>query len=178
MDSNNIVWMDLEMDGLNPKENTILEIATIVSNSELEILEQGPVFTISQPLSRLEKMDEWNTTHHQKSGLWDRVLESKTTLEEAQIQTLAFIKKWTPTKKCPLAGNSIAQDQRFLYEYMPKIIDHLHYRLIDVSTFKELSYRWAPELPNFAKKGSHRALDDILESIDELKYYRKHILKV
>jgi oligoribonuclease len=174
---NNIVWMDLEMTGLNPDVDQIIEIATIITDENLNILAEGPNDTIKAPQKLLEGMDEWNTTHHKKSGLYDRVLSSQINLEDAEKRTLNFIKEWTVKDKNPLAGNSISQDRRFLYKYMPKIIGQLHYRNIDVSSIKELQNRWWPQLPHFQKSDSHRALDDIIESIEELRYYKKTIFK-
>lgn len=174
----NLVWIDLEMSGLDPEHNTIIEIATIVTDKNLNILEKGPNLAIKQSLKLLESMDEWNTTHHTASGLWDKVLNDSVSMEEADEATLNFIKKWTMEGKNPLCGNSIGQDRRFLYKYMPQISEHLHYRNIDVTSIKEIAKRWYPELPAFNKLEKHQALDDIIESIDELKYFQEHIFKV
>ena len=174
----NLVWIDLEMSGLDPEHNTIIEIATIVTDKDLNILEKGPNLAIKQSLKLLESMDEWNTTHHTASGLWDKVLNDSVSMEEADKATLDFIKKWTMEGKNPLCGNSIGQDRRFLYKYMPQISEYLHYRNIDVTSIKEIAKRWYPELPAFNKLEKHQALDDIIESIDELKYFQEHIFKV
>ncbi len=174
----NLVWIDLEMSGLDPEHNTIIEIATIVTDKNLNIIEKGPNLAIKQSLKLLESMDEWNTTHHTASGLWDKVLNDSVSMEEADKATLDFIKKWTTEGKNPLCGNSIGQDRRFLYKYMPQISEHLHYRNIDVTSIKEIAKRWYPELPAFNKLEKHQALDDIIESIDELKYFQEHIFKV
>lgn len=171
----NLVWIDLEMSGLDPEICTILEIATIVTDKDLNILAQGPNLAITQPIEVLESMDEWNTTHHTASGLWDRVLNDSVSMEEADQATLEFIQQWTLPGKAPLCGNSIGQDRRFLYKYMPVISDHLHYRNIDVTSIKELAKRWYPELPEFKKQEKHLALDDIIESIDELKYFSSKV---
>lgn len=174
----NLIWIDLEMSGLDPAVNVILEIATIITDKDLNILEEGPVLVISQDPELFETMDEWNQTHHVQSGLWQRVLDSQTTLEQAQEQTLAFIEKYSLTKKNILCGNSIAQDRSFIAKYLPLIHNYLHYRMIDVSTIKELCKRWydSPSLV-YKKKNIHRALDDIKESIEELKFYRAEIFR-
>jgi len=168
-----LVWVDLEMTGLDPDRDTILEIATLITNDELEVLAEGPALVIHQDKSVLDRMDAWNTEHHGKSGLTQRVLDSTTTLAEAEAQTLAFVKTYCVERMSPLCGNSIWQDRRFLCRYMPKFESYLHYRNIDVSTVKELVRRWygdgtkPPE-----KKHAHLALDDIRESIAELEFYR------
>ncbi len=164
--------MDLEMTGLEPETDTILEIATLVTDSDLKILAEGPVITIKMPLLRLQNMDDWNREHHTKSGLWQRALTSPHSLEDAEDMTLRFLRDWTDRNKSPLCGNSITQDRRFLYKYMPKVSEQLHYRNIDVSSIKELYHRWYPKKPNFQKAKTHRAMDDILESIEEMRYYR------
>ncbi len=180
MDNNqeqHMVWMDLEMTGLEPETDTILEIATLITDSQLNLIAEGPVLTISHPLEKLEAMDEWNTTHHKASGLWERVLNEGVSLAEAEAQTLSFIAKYCKANSSPLCGNSIGQDRRFLYKYMPDISHFLHYRNVDVSTLKELTKRWYPQAQPFKKANVHRALDDILESIEELKHYRSHFFK-
>ncbi len=178
LSENNLVWIDCEMTGLIPEEDTILEIATIVTDSQLNVLAEGPVLAIHQPEEILTNMDEWNTTHHTESGLLDRVRQSTVTLAEAEAQTLAFLKEHTFPRTAPLCGNSIAQDKMFLRLYMPAIIEHLHYRMIDVSSIKELVRRWFPEPMHApAKRNAHLALDDIRESIEELQYYRTNIFR-
>lgn len=174
----NLIWIDLEMTGLNPDTDLIIEIATVVTDSQLNVLAQGPVLAISQPQSALDAMDEWNTTHHNRSGLVKRVQDSNITEQDAIAQTIDFLKVWVDAGDSPLCGNTIGQDRRFLVKYMPTLDEYFHYRSIDVSTLKELAKRWEPEmLKGFKKKGAHLALDDILESIEELKYYREHFIK-
>lgn len=173
----NLVWMDLEMSGLYPEKDVILEIATIVTDDNLKIIGEGPVIAIHQPENIFEGMDAWNTKHHTQSGLVDRCRKSRYSLADAEMETLKFIKQFTIEKSNVLCGNSITQDRRFLYKYMPKISDWLCYRNVDVSSIKELTYRWYPKLPPFQKQEKHQALDDIRESIAELEYYRKTIFK-
>jgi oligoribonuclease len=168
--SKNIIWIDMEMTGLDPDVETILEIATIITDPNLNIIATGPEFIIHEPEDRFEKMDLWNQTHHKQSGLWGKVVASNTSLEEAEHKTLAFIKKHS-TNHCYLAGNSIWQDRRFIMKHMKKLDKYLHYRMIDVSSIKILADYWFPRL-SFDKKNSHRAMDDIKESIEELKFYR------
>ncbi len=178
LDRLNLIWIDLEMTGLNPQQDLIIEIATVVTDKDLNILAEGPELVIHQDKSVLDSMDDWNQRHHGQSGLIKRVRESPTNEHAAESQTLEFLRQWVPSGASPMCGNSICQDRRFLFRYMPKLEAFFHYRNLDVSTLKELARRWAPELTNgFIKKSSHRALDDILESIDELKFYRKHFLK-
>lgn len=172
-----IVWMDLEMSGLDPKKDHILEIATLITDKHLNIIATGPELVISQPLHVLQNMDQWNTEHHKASGLWDKVLKSHISLEHAEKQTLDFIKTLTQPQKNPLAGNSVWQDRRFISKYMPHIHKHLHYRLIDVSTINELAQRWYPSLKLPKKQGAHRALGDIQESIQELIFFKKTIFQ-
>jgi oligoribonuclease len=175
---NNLVWIDMEMTGLYPTTDRIIEIATIVTDSQLNVLAQGPVMAIHQPDSRLDAMDKWNTKHHGASGLTQRVKESVITEEEAEKRTLDFLKKYVPAGKSPMCGNSVWQDRRFLTLYMPTLEQYFHYRHIDDSTLKELMLRWRPDLKEGFKKASkHEALADILESIEELKYYRDHFIK-
>ncbi len=175
----NLIWIDLEMTGLNPLEDQIIEIATLVTDKDLRIIAEGPELVIHQPQGVLDGMDEWNRTHHGQSGLIARVLESSLKVEEAEAQTLAFLTQWVPQGVSPICGNSICQDRRFLARGMPRLEAYFHYRNLDVSTLKELTSRWAPHLmAGFTKKGSHRALDDIRESIAELHYYRQHVLKI
>jgi oligoribonuclease len=171
----NLVWMDLEMSGLDPKHETILEIATVVTDNNLNILSNGPNLVIHQPKALLDNMDDWNKKHHGASGLTKKVRKSNVTLKEAEKLTLDFIKQYCKEKEAPLCGNSIAQDRRFLIKYMPKLEGWLHYRNIDVSTIKELTARWYPnKFTPPTKKGSHKALTDIKESIKELVYYREN----
>jgi len=173
----NLVWMDLEMSGLDPEKDVILEIATIVTDPELNILAEGPVIAIHQGENVFEGMDEWNTRHHTASGLVDRCRRSRYSTSDAEQETLAFIKPFTEKSKNVLCGNSITQDRRFLYKYMPNISEWLCYRNIDVSSIKELTFRWYPKLEEFQKEKRHEALNDIRESIAELAYYRKTIFK-
>jgi oligoribonuclease len=173
-----MMWVDLEMTGLEPETCTIIEIAALVTDSELQILAEGPSIVIHHESPVLERMDAWNQEHHKKSGLYGAVLASKISLAEAEQQVLAFAKEWLAPRKAPLCGNSIWQDRRFLCKYMPALEGHLHYRNIDVSSFKECIKRWYPKGPELArKKEAHRALDDIKESINELSFYRKTFLK-
>ena len=166
------------MTGLDPEVDRIIEIATIVTDSSLNVLEEGPVLVIEQPQSALDGMDEWNVTHHTASGLLERMKTDGVDQDYAEHETLTFIQKFVEAGKAPLCGNSIGQDRRFLVKYMPTLEAHLHYRNIDVSTVKELALRWRPELVSqVEKKGNHRAIDDIRESIEELRYYREHFLK-
>jgi oligoribonuclease len=176
--STNLVWMDLEMSGLDPKTCVILEIATLITDKDLNLVAQGPALVIHQPLGLLEGMDDWNKKHHKASGLWEMVQSSRTTLAEAEQKTLEFVSLHCKEKTSPLCGNTIYQDRRFLIEYMPKLESYLHYRLVDVSTIKELVKRWyGPELQAPLKKQKHKALEDILETIEELKFYKANIFK-
>ena len=171
----NMVWIDLEMSGLDPEKEKIIEIATIVTDWELNVVAEGPELIIHQNDKVLNAMDDWNKKHHRQSGLWDRVLESKTTVQEAENQTLAFIKKYVP-KGGILAGNSIWQDRRFMIKEMPLLDAYMNHRMIDVSSFKVIAKYWYDE-PEVKKANKHRALDDIKESIEELKHYREKIFK-
>lgn len=169
-----LIWIDLEMTGLDPDNDTILEIATIVTDDELVEVAEGPVFAIAQPLARLEAMDEWNRTQHRKSGLWDRVLSEGISVAEAERRTLEFLSAHVGASVSPMCGNSICQDRRFLARGMPALERYFHYRNLDVSTVKELARRWAPDvLAAITKVGAHTALSDIRESIAELRHYRR-----
>ncbi|MSP52936.1 MAG: oligoribonuclease [Gammaproteobacteria bacterium] len=175
--SKNLVWLDLEMTGLEVETDLIIEMATIVTDSHLNVLAEGPVFAIYQSDDCLANMGEWVTKTHTKSGLVERVRASTITEAEAEQQTIEFLAQYVKAGASPLCGNSICMDRRFLARYMPKLCDFFHYRHIDVSTIKELAKRWRPELKSFAKDGGHQALADIRESIEELKYYRECFFK-
>ena len=169
-----LVWIDLEMTGLDTDRDSILEIATVVTDSDLNILAEGPEFAIAHPLATLEAMDDWNRTQHGKSGLWRRVLEQGVTLAEAEARTLAFLQQWLGPKQSPMCGNSICQDRRFLHRQMPALEAFFHYRNLDVSTIKELARRWAPQvLAEVRKASAHTALSDVHDSIAELRHYRR-----
>ena len=178
-DAQNLVWIDLEMTGLNPDQDVIIEIATIVTDSQLRVLAEGPVIAVHQSDAALAAMDDWNTRTHGQSGLVQRVRDSRIDTVEAERQTLAFIQQWVPQGASPICGNSVGQDRRFLYRYMPTLEGWFHYRYLDVSTLKILAERWAPEVfQGLHKQNTHRALDDIRESIAELAYYRERLLRV
>jgi oligoribonuclease len=175
----NLVWVDMEMTGLNPDTDRIIEVAVVVTDSDLNILAEGPVFAIHQPDDVLDGMDAWNKGTHGRSGLIDRVRASTVTETEAEIALIDFLKHFVPSGKSPMCGNTICQDRRFMARTMPKLEDFFHYRNVDVSTLKELCKRWKPELANgFKKHQKHTALADILESIEELRYYREHFIKI
>ncbi len=177
-DLQHLIWIDCEMTGLEPESNAIIEIATVITDSNLDIIAEGPVFAIHQPERVLEAMDDWNRSHHRASGLWDRVVASTVTMEEAEAETLKFVATYCYKRKSPLCGNSIGQDKRFLEKDMPTLYDYFHYQVIDVSTIKQLVGRWYPATHAApAKKERHLALSDIIESISELRYYRKSIFK-
>ncbi len=179
LNDTNLIWIDLEMTGLDPQKDQIIEIATVVTDAGLKTLAQGPVIAIHQPAEVLDAMDEWNTSHHGSSGLTRRVQESTSTAADAERETLDFLRRYVPPGKSPMCGNSICQDRRFLARLMPELEAYFHYRNLDVSTLKELARLWKPELmAGFIKKGAHLALDDILESIEELKYYREHFISL
>jgi oligoribonuclease len=168
-----LIWIDLEMTGLDPDRDSIIEIATLVTDSDLNVLAEGPELAIHHPVERLQAMDDWNRETHSKSGLWQRVVESKVSMAEAEQRTLEFLRLWVPAGKSPICGNSICQDRRFLYREMPDLERYFHYRNLDVSTLKELAKRWAPEVASGLKKASaHTALSDIRESVAELAHYR------
>ena len=171
-----LIWIDLEMTGLDTDNDSILEIATIVTDAQLEILAEGPELAIAHPLERLQAMDEWNRNQHGKSGLWQRVLEQGVSMAEAEARTLAFLEQWVPAGASPICGNSICQDRRFLHRQMPQLEKYFHYRNLDVSTLKELARRWAPQvLAGLRKECAHTALSDVRDSIAELRYYRAHM---
>jgi oligoribonuclease len=178
-DKNNLIWIDLEMTGLEPKTDVIIEIATIVTDADLNILAEGPSLAIHQPDEALDAMDEWCTNQHGKSGLTQRVKDSKVSVADAEQQTISFLNEYVEAGVSPMCGNSIGQDRRFLVKYMPELESFFHYRNLDVSTIKELARRWRPGvLDGVKKKGSHLALDDIRDSINELRHYRENFFKV
>ena len=172
----NLIWLDLEMTGLTPADNVILELATIVTDSELNELAQGPVIAIHQPEEVLAGMDDWCQYQHGGSGLINRVRESSYTCRQAELETLAFCRRWVEPRTSPLCGNTVWHDRRFLARFMPELERYFHYRNIDVSTLKELAFRWQPQLKRFEKGRKHLALEDIKESIAELRYYKQHFL--
>jgi len=174
----NLVWVDMEMTGLDPNNDYIIEIATIVTDYNLNLLEEGPVIVIFQKKEILDNMDNWNKGTHSRSGLIEKVKKSKISVELAEKMTLEFLKQYVPPKKSPMCGSSICQDRRFMAKFMPNLESYFHYRNLDVSTLKELCKRWNPNLVDgFKKHQLHTALADIRESIEELKYYRKHFIK-
>ncbi|MDV0437304.1 oligoribonuclease [Xanthomonas sacchari] len=168
-----LIWIDLEMTGLDTDRDSIIEIATVVTDAQLNVLAEGPEFAIAHPLQTLEAMDEWNRNQHRHSGLWQRVLDSQVTLAHAEAETMAFLTQWCKPGTSPMCGNSICQDRRFLHRQMPRLERFFHYRNLDVSTLKELARRWAPTVSaGLTKTSSHTALSDVHDSIDELRYYR------
>lgn len=178
-DVNNLIWIDLEMTGLDTLGDEIIEIATIVTDSSLKVIAEGPMMAVHQPDEILDAMDDWNTRQHNASGLVKRVRYSTLSLSDAEQQTLAFLKKYVPGGRSPMCGNSICQDRRFLARQMPELEAYFHYRNLDVSSVKEMVQRWAPEILNgVVKQGKHLALDDIRDSINELVYYRRHVFKI
>ncbi len=177
-DVKNLIWIDLEMTGLDSDNDKIIEIATIVTDSKLNILAEGPMMAIHQSDERMNNMDEWNTNQHGKSGLTKRVKESTVNEAEAERATIEFLREYVPAGKSPMCGNSICQDRRFLYRSMPDLEEYFHYRNLDVSSLKELAARWSPKVyKGFSKSSSHLAMDDTRDSINELKYYREHFIK-
>ncbi len=178
-DSNNLIWIDLEMTGLDTQNDLIIEIATIVTDANLNILAEGPVMAIHQSSEVLARMDEWNTRQHGQSGLVERVKQSNINEAEAQAKTIEFLREYVPANSSPMCGNSICQDRRFLARCMPELEAYFHYRNLDVSSLKELARRWSPEVyKGYDKQGTHLALDDIRDSIRELTYYREHFIKL
>lgn len=176
-DNLRIVWVDLEMTGLDIDKDHILEMACLITNSDLETIAEGPNLVIHQPEEILQNMNEWSREHHGKSGLTEASRKSDISLQEAEYKMLSFVRKYTPSNQCPLGGNSVHADKRFLDKYMPQFMSHLHYRIIDTSTIKELCRRWYPCILPPRKMLNHRALDDIKESVEELSFYRKTIFK-
>lgn len=175
----NLIWIDLEMTGLDPEVDRIIEIATLVTDANLNILAEGPVIAVNQSDEQLALMDEWNVRTHTGSGLVDRVKASTIDDATAAQKTIEFLQQWVPAGVSPICGNSVGQDRRFLFKYMPELEQYFHYRYLDVSTLKELARRWKPEiLPGFKKQGTHQALDDIRESVAELAYYRENFIKL
>jgi len=175
----NLVWVDMEMTGLEPETDRIIEVAIIVTDMHLNVLAEGPVLAIHQSDETLDKMDAWNKGTHGRSGLIDRVKASTVSEAQAEAELIAFMKQWVPNGKSPMCGNTIGQDRRFMVKYMPKLEAFFHYRNVDVSTLKELGKRWKPEMvAGFKKAQKHTALADIIESIEELKYYREHFIKL
>lgn len=178
-DANNLIWIDLEMTGLDTQNDSIIEIATIVTDKDLTVLAEGPMLAIHQSNEALEAMDEWNTRQHGKSGLTQRVQQSQLTEADAEKQTIDFLNEYVPTGASPMCGNSICQDRRFLARCMPQLEAFFHYRNLDVSSIKELAKRWAPSiLKGYTKNSSHLAMDDVRDSIEELSYYREHFLSL
>lgn len=172
--ADHLIWIDLEMTGLDTDRDTIIEIATLVTDKQLNELAEGPMLAIATPLERLQAMDDWNRNQHGKSGLWQRALDSTVTLAQAEAQTLAFLRQWLPERASPMCGNSICQDRRFLHREMPQLEQFFHYRNLDVSSVKELAKRWAPQIMSgFQKSGAHLAMSDIRDSIAELRHYRQ-----
>ncbi len=178
-DQNNLVWLDMEMTGLNPDTDKIIEAAMIITDKDLNILAQSPVYVIHQSDEILGGMDEWNTNTHTRTGLIDRVKASTFNEEQVEKELLEFMRQWVPERTAPMCGNTIHQDRRFMARWMPQLEQYFHYRNVDVSTLKELARRWKPEVvKGVVKKGAHQALDDIQESIEEMKYYREHFIKL
>jgi oligoribonuclease len=178
-DNNNLIWIDMEMSGLLPDSDVILELAVVITDANLEILAESPALVVHQSDAVLDGMDAWNKGTHGKSGLIDKVKASTLDEAAAEAQMIEFLKEWVPANKSPMCGNSICQDRRFMARYMPSLEDYFHYRNLDVSVFKELARRWKPKVyDGFKKASKHTALADIHESIEELKYYREHFIKL
>jgi len=178
-DPANLIWVDMEMTGLDPDRDVVIEIATVITDSELNTLAEGPVIAVHQSDTRLVAMDEWNTSHHTASGLVERVRGSVHSERSAAAATLEFLERWVPAKASPMCGNSICQDRRFMARHLPELEVYFHYRNLDVSAVKILMQRWRPDLEaGFTKNNTHLALDDIRESIEELRYYREHFLRL
>ncbi|WP_348666188.1 oligoribonuclease [Arsenophonus symbiont of Ornithomya chloropus] len=179
LNKNNLIWIDLEMTGLDPEKNRIMEIATVITNSKLNILAEGPVISIKQSEKQLLLMNEWNQKIHNESGLIQKVKCSQYDEKKAELATISFLKKWVPVGISPICGNTVAQDRRFLFKYMPNLEKYFHYRYLDVSSLKELVFRWKPSISiGFTKQHTHKALEDIKESIAELAYYRKYFINL
>jgi oligoribonuclease len=179
LDDSHLIWVDMEMTGLDPDRDRVLEIATVITDASLNVLAEGPVIAVHQPQAVLAAMDEWNTTHHGNSGLVARVLESTVDEAAAAQQTLAFLQRWVSAGKSPMCGNSICQDRRFMARHMPALEAFFHYRNLDVSTLKILAQRWRPDVAaSLTKRGAHLALEDIHDSIAELRHYREHFLRL
>jgi oligoribonuclease len=177
-DPNNLIWIDMEMTGLQPDADRVIEIAMLVTDPQLNVLATGPVLVLHQPDEVLQAMDSWNKSTHAKSGLIERVRASRLSEAEAERQAIEFLAAHVPASSSPMCGNSICQDRRFLARWLPRLESYFHYRNLDVSTLKELVKRWKPELKAFGKEGRHEALADILESIEELKFYRKSVMTI
>jgi len=177
-DPNNLIWIDMEMTGLQPDSDRVMEIATLVTDPQLDVVATGPLLVVHQPDEVLDAMDTWNKSTHAKTGLIGRVRASTLSEAEAERRALEFLAAHVPASASPMCGNSICQDRRFLARWMPRLEAHFHYRNLDVSTLKELVRRWKPELKAFSKEGKHEALADILESIEELKFYRKTVMTI
>ena len=176
-DEHNMVWIDLEMTGLDPDRDVIIEAAVLITDADLNIIAHGPEIAVQRSKAELRVMNQWNWRTHHGSGLYKRVRNSDISIEQAETEIVEFVQEWTLKGKSPLCGNSVHQDKRFLYREMPSLVDWLSYRIVDVSTVKEIAKRWYPDLPKFVKQENHRALDDIRESIDELRWYRTKIFR-